>query len=799
MNTEKFFTGLNENQINAIKKTEGFVRIIAGAGSGKTKVLVNRYAYIIEKLGINASNILCVTFTNRAAKEMKSRIQKILSREPVNDFICTFHGFCVRILREDIHKINYPKSFSIIDTEDQKTILREVYQKIEINSSDITFKKSIKIIREYKTKNKYIEKHILNFNSINYNSEAALEDKIVIEYIKLQKKTFSLDFDDLIYFVLWIFLNHNDVLEKWQEKLHYIMVDETQDNSITQWGFVDLLSKKNKNLFVVGDPDQSIYEWRGAIPEKLVNFDNTHTPCETIILNQNYRSTEKILNIANSLIVNNKIRISKDMYTENIMQSKVIHFHARNEQEESEWVVEKIKNKLITVDNLNNFAILYRANFISRAFEQALIKSEIPYVIYGGIRFFERKEIKDSLAYLKLIGTGDDISFLRIINSPSRKLGKVYIDKIKKLAELDDLSLYDTVKKHQYNRDFNKPSSVSFVHMIEDLRKKSEYMSISDLLQLTLEKSLLLESIRLDGDQERLENITELMQSIKNYESTQINEEKVTLIQYLQDIALYTNIDYKNDNDFVKLMTIHQSKGMEFNTVFVVGMSEGIFPSHRSIRDRKISALEEERRLAYVAITRAEKELFLTESEGFNYETGNKYPSRFIYEIRDGLLDVEGEISQDIINGCNNLIKRIDNELLGITQKFNLYDKVIHPFFGEGEIRVIHDESEDPHYEIFFTQINKIKPISLEYTDLKLSQDIVKKVNGFTENIENKYLDEKTKFNLYDKVGHPIFGDGEIRAINDNNENPYYEIFFTQLNDVLNINFDYTDLYLIPF
>lgn len=444
--TDKFFSGLNENQINAIKNTEGFVRIIAGAGSGKTKVLVNRYAYIVETLGINPSNILCVTFTNRAAKEMKSRIQKILTIQPVNDFICTFHGFCVRILREEIYKINYPNSFSIIDTEDQKQILREVYENIGIKSSEITFKQSIRYIHKYKICNPYVEKYIINSDSINYNINENLESKIIVEYIRLQKKIYALDFDDLMYFVLYIFYNDHNILKKWQSRLHYIMVDETQDNNRDQWIFVDLLSNINKNLFIVGDPDQSIYEWRGARPEKLVNFNENHLPCETIVLNQNYRSTEKILNIANSLIVNNKVRISKDMYTANKIKSNVIHFHAKTEQEESGWVTNKIKNKLTAGYSLNDFAILYRANFISRAFEQALIESEIPYVIYGGIRFFERKEIKDALAYLKIIGIGDDISFLRVINKPSRKLGKVYIDKIKKLAELDGLSLYETVK-----------------------------------------------------------------------------------------------------------------------------------------------------------------------------------------------------------------------------------------------------------------------------------------------------------------------------------------------------------------
>lgn len=369
MNIDKFFTGLNENQIEAVKSTEGFVRIIAGAGSGKTKVLVNRYAYIVEILGINASNVLCVTFTNRAAKEMKSRIQKILTKEPTNDFICTFHGFCVRILREDIYKINYPKSFSIIDIEDQKTLLREAYENLEISSSNITFKAMIKKILEYKNFHPYIENLIIPSNTIDHEIETDLEKKIVLEYIKIQKKNYALDFDDLMNYALYILNSNNDILEKWQSRLHYIMVDETQDNSGRQWEFVDLLSGINKNLFVVGDPDQSIYEWRGAKPGVLVSFDCNHSPCTTIILNQNYRSTEKILSVANSIIVNNKVRVSKNMYTENKIISKVVHFHAKTDLEESKWVAQQIKSKIDKGDSLSSFAILFRANFIYRTFE----------------------------------------------------------------------------------------------------------------------------------------------------------------------------------------------------------------------------------------------------------------------------------------------------------------------------------------------------------------------------------------------------------------------------------------------
>jgi len=718
LGSSKFFNGLNKNQCEAVSSTEGYVRIIAGAGSGKTKVLVNRYAYIVEELGINPGNILCVTFTNRAAKEMKSRIQRILVKEPVNDFICTFHGFCVRILRQDIHKINYPKSFSILDVEDQKSILHEIYENLGISSTEATYKHILKEIATYKNSNPYVEEYIVPNDPISYKNEFSIEKKILMEYLRIQKKNYALDFEDLILFALFILQKHGEVLEKWQSRLHYIMVDETQDNSTRQWLFAELLSGINKNLFVVGDPDQSIYEWRGAKPEVLVGFDKTHVPCRTIILNQNYRSTEKILKIANSIIVNNTVRVTKDMLTDSKVASRVVHFHAVSEEEESNWVSNLIKQRRDATAGGVEVAILFRASFLSRPFEQALIRQEIPYVIYGGIRFFERKEIKNALSYLKLVGTGDDMSFLRVINTPSRKIGKVFIKNLCELAEQRKESLYETLKSSLTNMELKKRSAIDFIEMIERAKTMVGTYRISDILQFLLEQSKLIESIRLDGDEDRLQNIEELMQSVKNYENSNSNEETVNLDEYLQDIALYTNVDYKEDSKVVKLMTIHQSKGMEFEVVFVVGMSEGIFPSHRSIRDRKLAALEEERRLAYVAITRAEKELFLTESEGFNYATGNKYPSRFLYEIKSGLVDLEGTISQEIVNGSKDLIRRSDIELLKNGDVFELGELVIHPVFGEGTIKAVH-RGDNSHYDVYFYATEKTKPISLDYAELK--------------------------------------------------------------------------------
>ncbi len=722
MSDNRLINGLNENQAQAVISTEGYVRIIAGAGSGKTKVLVNRYAYLVEELGISPSNILCVTFTNRAAKEMRNRVQKLVNSGNITDLICTYHGFCVKVLREDSNKLNYPKTFTILDNEDQKSILREVYEELGINSKNLTFNIALSAIRGFKILNPYIEKYILPSNPIFFGDESVLIQKIILGYLRIQKKNYALDFDDLMSFALYIFTKYPDILIKWQDRLHYIMVDETQDNNLIQWNLVSMLSGKYKNLFVVGDPDQSIYGWRGAYPRALVNFDKDFKPCETIILNENYRSTPSILDVANSIIVNNKNRIKKDMFTKNQIGSKVIHFHGKTETEEGSWVVQMIKNRQKNGAKHNDFAILFRASHVSRIFEQALIKENIPYVIYGGIRFFERQEIKDSLAYLRVIDNTDDLSFLRIINNPSRKLGKVFLKSLKEISKVENLSLFETLKNNVDRPELNKVGAKNFIDLIESYRKKQNNSSISDLLQYVLETSGLLESIRLDGDQNRIDNIEELMSSIKLYEKDNSNEEDLSLNKYLQDIALYTNIDYKDDKDFVKLMTIHQAKGLEFKYVFLCGMSEGILPNYRALRERKKEALEEERRLAYVAITRAENELFLTESEGFSNETMQKYPSRFIFEIKKNFLILEGVLSSEIENGAKIAIEKIDNEISENLYDLKVGDMIEHQVFGVGKVIEI-DENQKTSL-IQFVNHEHAKPISFSYKDLNKIEDM---------------------------------------------------------------------------
>ena len=467
------------------------------------------------------------------------------------------------------------------------------------------------------------------------------------------------------------------------EHVNYIMVDEAQDCNLDDWDLVERLAAKHRNLFVVGDPDQCIYEWRGARPDLFVNFAAE----KTIVLDENYRSTPRILDIANCVIANNVNRIPKDLFTRKPEGKAVIHFHGRSEKEEMEWIVSQIKMILGSGAGINDIAILYRSTYQSRALEQELLNAHLEYTIWGGTRFFERKEIKDALSYLRLVSNqDDDLAFERIINVPSRKLGKKFLDSVRATAELQRVSLYSALQIYYPDK------AAGFIALIEDAKQFALENRVSDLLNRILDTSGYKRMVREDQDEDRLENLDELLSSIRFYESVRTPEES-TLADYLQDVALYTNDDHRRDTPTLKLMTIHQAKGLEFPYVFVIGLSEGIFPNMRTIREGKKNGEEEERRLMYVAITRAEKALFLTESEGFNISTKtSKYPSRFLAEIRRELVVSEGVIPPDLWKGTRNLSHVLDQEDYFEKERneynspFKEGDTVNHPIFGEGVI-----------------------------------------------------------------------------------------------------------------
>lgn len=685
---------LNKKQQEAVETTEGRIKIVAGAGSGKTSVLVHRYVYLVNELGIDPNNILCMTFTNKAAAEMKNRIGKLTASSNVNDFVCTIHGFSVKFIRKEGFRIGFPKNFSILDEEDEKLLAIQVMDECGIKRSEETTTNFIKTIRMGKAMSPYISdlwigkpKNVSSYSDAFY------------KYVMKQMKSFSLDFNDLIYLVIYILSNFEEVRLYWQDKLNYIMIDEAQDCNSKDWSIIETLAATYQNLFIVGDPDQCIYEWRGATPNYFVEFKAD----TQIILDENYRSTPNILNVANSIIVHNKMRIEKNLIT-NLTEGKIVlHYHGKDEKNEGDWIAEQIMNLIDAGATPKDFAILYRASYLSRSIEQALVKKDLKYTIWGGIRFFERKEIKDSLAYLKLLAFEDDLSFIRIINLPKRAFGKASMEKLQAIAEEKQCSLMDALRQNIEKPEFSKEPLRNFLSLFKKAKGFCNKISISDLFDYMLTESGLKEELRFTAEEERLENIAELASSIKYYEELNENEDDVTLETYLQDIALYTNADYRKEGTSIKLMTIHQSKGLEFPYVFVCGLSEGIFPNHRSIRERRKNGEEEERRLMYVAVTRAEKALFLTESEGFNRATkSNKYPSRFLMEIGDSLLKVEGNIDPTLLEGTKSLVKQIEEEITLYTNitKFAVGDKVEHKVFGIGEI--IEATPERDSYKVLF-------------------------------------------------------------------------------------------------
>ena len=690
---------LNSRQAEAVTSTEGRIRVIAGAGTGKTKALTYRYAYLVNVLGIDPANILCLTFTNKAAAEMRQRIATMVHSGDYNDFVCTIDGFCVKFLRKEIHRLGFPKTFSILDEEDCKSLAKQAMDELGLKRTEKTVKEFLGQIAVDKALNDYITTFML--------PQAKWTDNMLKSslgnYIHRQVKEYALDFDDLENFTNYILDRFKDAREYWQNQLNYIMVDEAQDCNLDNWQIIEKLAAGHRNLFVVGDPDQAIYEWRGAKPQRFVQFASD----KDVVLDENYRSTPKILNVANSVISYNKNRIPKDLFTRQPEGRAVIHFHAKTESEEMEWVATQIKILLDAGARLGDFAILYRSSWQSRAIEEALMKARIQYAIWGGTRFFERKEIKDCLAYLKLINDkNDDLSFERIANVPSRKLGDKFMTELKQRAKDGDASLFRTLEKNTDSAALRKPGALEFLGLMNDCTQFAGNSLVSDLLDRVLDKSGLKKMYREDQDEDRLENIDQLLQSVKFYESTHEVEEN-RLSEYLQDIALYANQDYRKDTPTVKMMTIHQAKGLEFPFVFIIGLSEGIFPNMRTIREYKKNGEEEERRLMYVAITRAQKALFLTESEGFNVSTKmNKYPSRFLTEIKREMFVTEGFMPEDLWKGTRNMMHVLDEETYNPGDRddfaserteydspFEVGDVVVHNIFGVGTVVGVNKEN----------------------------------------------------------------------------------------------------------
>ncbi|PXW91034.1 ATP-dependent DNA helicase PcrA [Streptohalobacillus salinus] len=643
--------GLNPKQKEAVKHTNGPLLIMAGAGSGKTRVLTHRIAYLLEEKDVAARNVLAITFTNKAAREMKSRVEALVGPEAQYMWVSTFHSMCVRILRRDIDQIGYNKNFTIFDTGDQLTVIKNVLKNRNIDTKQFEPRAMLGLISQ--AKNDLVTASAYQKNAANYYEKVVAD--VYKGYEQTLRKNQSLDFDDLIMQTITLFDRVPEVLDYYQHRFQYIHVDEYQDTNYAQYYLVKQLAKRYKNLCVVGDSDQSIYRWRGADIKNILDFEKDYPNAEVVLLEQNYRSTDSILKAANAVIENNRDRRPKKLWTENDGGTQINYFKARSEQEEGLYVAEEIDNIIETkAYHYRDVAILYRTNAQSRSIEETFVKANIPYQMVGGTKFYDRKEIKDLLAYLRLIANPeDDVSFARVVNEPKRGVGKTSLEKLQAYAELHDIALMTAIKEIDFV-GLSKRATQALSHfseMVWNWHQQQEFLSATDIVEDVLERTgyeAMLENERTIEAQTRLENINEFKTVTQHFEAG--SDEDQTLVTFLTDLALISDIDKIDDDpdadNKVTLMTLHAAKGLEFPVVFLIGLEENVFPHSRSMFDEE--EMNEERRLAYVGITRAEKLLYLTHANMRTlYGRTNFNPmSRFIDEIPSELI-AGNETSED--------------------------------------------------------------------------------------------------------------------------------------------------------
>ena len=700
--------GLNEAQREAVTTTEGYVRVIAGAGSGKTRALTHRFAFLVNELGILPGNILCVTFTNKSANEMRQRIHQ-LTGDNDTGYINTFHGFCVSILQEDSHAFQYPRSFLVLDNGDIDAMLQIIYEERGLTLRNMTFSAArdmIEIKKLFKEPDYYRDLITMSLETLKekYDRATAADDIIFYGYLYQEKKCFGLDYNDLIKFSLYVFQEHPDIRLKWQQRLEYIMIDEFQDIDSLQYELMEVLCGYHKNLFIVGDPDQTIYTWRGADVKYLMNFDQEHLGTRTIMMMQNYRSTPEILAVANSLIEHNQNRIKKELLPTLPSGKSVMCHFAVSSEAEAQAIVDEIGALQDQGVRLGDITILYRAHYVTRAVEEALLKGKVPYTLYSGVQFYNRKEVKDALSYLRMIAYKDDLSFRRVANAPKRNLGKRRMAFLEEYAARKGCSLYQALQENLDDPILKGTKAQQFISLIEIFAAEYEDKPVSEVLSAILNESGYEEMLRTEGNQERLDNLAELKQSVYTYETT--CGEEVTLPHYLTYAALLTNADSGDDaKDKVKLMTVHAAKGLEFPYVWVCGMNEGIFPSRKV---RTLQGMEEERRLAFVALTRAEKGLYLSMAGGRSYDGSPWYPSRFLLDIDQALLTFTLPPQEGLIREAREYVERSirwmpereDDVLMSEGQR------VRHSVFGDGTVVGI-DTDKGAH----IVQFDGIQPI----------------------------------------------------------------------------------------
>lgn len=662
MNTQT----LNEEQLKAVSHIDGPMLVLAGAGSGKTKVLTNRIANLIEN-GISPYNILAITFTNKAAKEMKDRVINLIGVAAYNIQISTFHSLGLKILKENYDILGYEKNFTIIDSDDVLTIIKKIMK--ELNMSKDYYNP-----REIRNKISSAKNEMMSLDEF---SKVEFDYKVVEvykRYLKKLKSGNSVDFDDLLIIPIKLFKTYPNILEKYQDRYKYILIDEYQDTNEAQYTFSKLLAAKYRNIFVVGDNDQAIYAFRGANYKNILNFEKDYPETKTILLEENYRSTKTILNAANSVIKHNKERKDKKLWSSNPVGDKITYKEVENEKEESAYVSEEIQKLIKEGVKEEDIAILYRTNAQSRVVEEEMLKKNIKYRVVGSFYFYNRKEIKDLLCYLRLINNHkDDVSLLRIINTPKRGIGEKTIDNLTNEAAEKDLSLYDAISSGK---------ELEFKKLIEELTKESKVLSLTELVDNILDKSGMkreLSSSKSLEDEIRLENLNEFKGVTKSYEE---EYGSASLEDFLNEISLVSDMsEHQDGSNRVSLMTVHSVKGLEFDYVFLVGMEEGIFPHYNAINDGGRSAIEEERRLCYVAITRARKKLYIlsAKSRMLFGNISRNMPSRFINEIDEEYLDIDKDKKSTKI--LSKVHKKIDKNI-----KYEIGEKISHTDFGEGII-----------------------------------------------------------------------------------------------------------------
>ncbi|MDE6880154.1 MAG: UvrD-helicase domain-containing protein [Oscillospiraceae bacterium] len=700
--------GLNAAQREAVTATEGFVRVVAGAGSGKTRALSHRFAYLVEELGILPGNILCVTFTSKSANEMRQRIHA-LTGDNDTGYINTFHGFCVSILQEDSYALGYPKSFLVLDNADIDAMLAIIYEERGLSLRDMTYANArdmIEIRKLHKEPDYYRDVLSLSLEDLREKYEKAVSagDIIFYGYLYQEKKCFGLDYNDLIVFSLYIFQEHPDIRLKWQKRLEYIMIDEFQDIDCLQYQLMEVLCGYHKNLFIVGDPDQTIYTWRGADVRLLLDFDQRFPDTRTVLMMENYRSTPQILAAVNSLIDKNHHRIKKELLPVLPGGAPVLCHYAGTAEAEARWIAEQIAALHESGVPYRDIAILYRAHYVTRTIEQVFLREKLPYAIYSGVQFFQCAEIKDALSYLRMIAYKDDLSFLRVANNPKRNLGKRRMEFLRDYAAGHQCTLYQALTANLEDEICKGTRAGQFVRLIEAFAAGYEGRPVSEVLSDILDKSGYEKALRTAGSQERLDNLAELKQSVYEFETT--CGEEVTLEHYLAHAALFAAGDGGAEQDKIRLMTVHAAKGLEFPYVFLCQLNEGVLPSRKA---GTIEAMEEERRLAFVAMTRAEKGLYLSRGAGRGLRGGFLYPSRFLLDIDQNLLTFTQPPQEELLEAARMYI---ENSALWLSQDapMPVGQRVRHAVFGPGTIQEV--DRDRSAYVVAFDGMDTPRSIS---------------------------------------------------------------------------------------